>query len=144
MKTNVAEVSGWCEDAWGNSNPRNLQGLIDILFDPCRAGKETAGLDPQAAPTCRKSVISTQEWLMCLGLGLGGSNCTKVFVFNVLLLSLYSIFKELAPRAFKLAFDLRQIDLYITFAGQVLSSGNVELGTRRLSLPVVGSRPGRL
>lgn len=84
IKTSVAEVGGGGKNTRGNSNPRNLSVL------PMRsAGKETAGLDPQAAPTCRRSLISTQGWLMCLGSGLGCSNCTKVFVFNSLLLSLY-------------------------------------------------------
>lgn len=74
----------------GELKSQNLQGLTDIPVGPTpSAGKETAGLDPQAAPTCRKSVIPTQEWLMCLGLGLARSNCTKIFVLNFLLLSLY-------------------------------------------------------
>ena len=80
-------MGGWWENAWGN---RNLQGLPDISVLPMpSAGKETAGLDLQVAPTCRKSVISTQGWLTCLGLGLDHSNCTKDFVFNFLFLSLY-------------------------------------------------------
>lgn len=63
MKTNVAEVGGWWENAWGNLNPRDLQGLLV-------AGKETAGLGLQAASACRKLVILTQGWSTCLGLGL--------------------------------------------------------------------------
>lgn len=49
IKTSVAEVGGGGKNTRGNSNPRNLSVL------PMRsAGKETAGLDPQAAPHLQK------------------------------------------------------------------------------------------
>lgn len=89
VKTNVAGVGGWWENAWGNLTPRALQGLTDIpVWLMLVAGKETAGLHLQAASACRKVVIFTQGRLTHLGLGLRCSYCTKNFVFDFLFLSL--------------------------------------------------------
>lgn len=86
----------------------------------------TGGEDLQAAPTCRTQFqLRDGQHVLDEGLIL---TFQKGFCAQHFEKSLHEIFIELASGAFKLRFDLCQIDLHVTFANQFLSSRDLAFG----------------